>query len=95
MEDYTEIDNSNPRQVERKRKTIELAAMLKEKRYGTLKNLSKILHKYCVQEGVKMATIKEYLESFQVVGLVTITNGNKRWKYHPEAEWDLFRVTIA
>jgi len=73
---------------------IELAAMLKEAKGGTMAKLDKILSKFALQEGLKFTTAKAYLEAFKTSGLVVFTHGRKRWKYNPDAEWELFKVNI-
>jgi len=78
----------------RRRCTMELAGMLKEKGEGTMKELNVILARFCIQEGRTMKKTKEYLSGLQGAGLVEIKDGKKKWKYHPENEWDLFSINI-
>ena len=89
-----EVLAQNPRNKERKEQTLELAGMLKEKRKGTLKQLHKLIHKFCLQEGIVYDTATEYLKSFKAVGLLTIRKGSKTWKYNVDAEWELFKIEI-
>jgi hypothetical protein len=73
---------------------MELAGILKETKNGTSKSLKKILHKFALQEGVKMINAKEYLDVLKGAGLVVFDKGKKNWKYVPEEEWDLFSINI-
>jgi len=73
---------------------MELAGILKETKFGTSKSLKKILHKFALQEGVKMINVKEYLDVLKGAGLVVFDKGKKNWKYVPEEEWDLFSINI-
>jgi len=73
---------------------MELAGILKESREGTTKTLKTILHKFALQEGVKMINAKEYLDVLKGAGLVVFDRGKKNWKYVPEEEWDLFSINI-
>jgi hypothetical protein len=73
---------------------MELAGILKETKNGTSKSLKKILHKFALQEGVKMINAKEYLDVLKGAGLVVFDKGKKNWKYVPEEEWELFSINI-
>jgi len=87
------MDKQNKNRELRKRYR-ELAAMLKEKMKGNMVTLDKILGKFSMQEGIKFTRAKEYLNLFEMVGLVKITTGRKKWKYNSDAEWELFRVLV-
>jgi len=76
-----------------KKKLNELAAMIKEKKRGSLPVLDKIKAKFCLQEGVNPKTASVYLDTLVGAGLVTLYSGTKMWKYNPDQEWDLFSVT--
>ena len=78
----------------RKESTVELAAMLKEVGKGTMKDLKKILAKFCLQEGRTKRKAKEYFDNLEAAGLVIFKNGNKKWEYNKDAEWELFNVQI-
>ena len=86
------VENQNQRA--RRNRMVELAAMLKEKKKGSISTLNKILDKFSIQEGVRVITAQEYLSLFKSVGLVVVTAGSKKWKYDPDAEWELFKVNI-
>ena len=81
-------------QIQRRKRMVELAAMLKEKKKGNMNLLEKIVHKFSIREGVKPETGWHYVDSFIKTGLVTFYNGEKRWKYNVDSEWDVFNVNI-
>jgi hypothetical protein len=87
--------NNKTKTNERRERCIELAAMFKEKRKGTMKTLETILSKFSLQEGIRMVLVNEYFENLKGSGLIVFTSGKKGWRYHSEAEWDLFKVTIG
>lgn len=73
---------------------VELAAMFKEYKKGSLLLKKKIVAKFCLQEGLRLEKGEEYCKTLIEAGLVTFTDGAKMWKYHPEEEWELFKVNI-
>lgn len=81
-------------QLQRKKRLMEFAGMLKEKKKGNISTLEKIVHRFSIQEGVKPETTWQYADSFCKIGLITYTNGHKRWKYNEDIEWDLFHIEI-
>jgi len=72
----------------------EFAGMLKKAKSGTQDKLEKLVGKMAVQEGLKEDRVWEYVETFKKAGLLTFLQGHKKWKYHPEAEWELFKINI-
>jgi hypothetical protein len=76
-----------------RKKLTELAAMFKEKRQGNMKLFKKIKARFCLQEGVNPRTADSYCKILESSGLLTISSGEKRWKYNTKEEWDLFSVT--
>lgn len=78
----------------RKESTMELAAMLKEAKSGTMLQLDIILAKFCLQEGRTWRKAKEYFKNLQLAQLVTFKKGGKTWKYNSSAEWELFKINI-
>ena len=56
--------------------------------------MNRILSKFVLQEGLRLKRALEYFDILHQSGLITFTNGHKSWKYHPENEWELFRVEI-
>jgi len=76
------------------RRYRELAAMLKKKKSGTLATLDRIKARFALQEGLRFSRVTEYMEILQSAGLIVFTSGHKRWKYYPDAEWELFNVSI-
>lgn len=92
VEKVIEEENLNLRG--RKKRMAELAAQLKEKGKGSVASLNKILNKFSIEEGIRIAKAKEYLHSFECLGLVKIEIGQRKWKYNPKAEWDLFHIEI-
>ena len=74
--------------------TIELAGMIKEKRVGSVKEISKILARFCLQEGRTMRKAREYLRTLEEAGLVSWKAGHKSWSFNSKEEWELFRVNI-
>lgn len=81
-------------QIQRKERQMELAAIFKEEQEGDINSLNKIIHRFSMQEGVKPETAKEYIHSFKIIGLIVFAKGKKKWKYNPDAEWELFRIDI-
>jgi len=77
-----------------RRRYLELAGMLKKAKSGGQKKLEKIVGKMAMQEGIKEARVWEYVELFKKAGLLTFLQGHKKWKYHPENEWELFKVSV-
>jgi len=77
-----------------KRNYMELAGMLKKTMRGSQKKLEKIVATMAIQEGLRESRVWEYLEVFKKRGLITFLQGHKKWKYHPEAEWELFKINI-
>lgn len=84
---------TNQNNVFLKKRLNELAAMFKENKRGTSGSLKKIKAKFCLQEGVNPRTADQYVGVLESSGLLTVFPGNKRWKYNPKEEWDLFSVT--
>ena len=78
----------------RKKRMVELAGILKEKKEGTITQLTRILKRFSIQEGVRLVKAKEYLSLFKGVGLIKFSSGSKRWKYNSKAEWELFSISI-
>jgi len=75
-------------------KLLELAAMLKEKKEGAMKDLVKIKAKFSLQEGIVPEKVNRYIEQLKQAGLLMFYSGGRRWKYCPEEEWDGFTVII-
>lgn len=73
---------------------MELAGMLKEEHSGTSKTLKKMLHRFALQEGVKVEMAREYFNVLQGADLVSFSKGRKTWKYNSEEEWELFQITV-
>jgi len=90
MSDPNEINQNN---LFLRKRLNELAAMLKEVGHGNMASLEKIKGKFCLQEGVSPRTISSYISLLTSSGLLTIFGGDKRWRYNPKEEWDLFSVT--
>ena len=78
----------------RKQCIAELAGMLKEVGKGTMKELTRILSRFCIQEGRTMRKTRDYLHVLEGAGLISFKKGDKTWKYNPENEWELFNVGI-
>ncbi len=74
---------------------MELAALFKEVGEGSVRTKNKILAKFRLQEGVKKKTSLSYFDDLVDVGLIKFFQGNKKWKYNPKAEWDLFHIEIV
>lgn len=73
---------------------MELAGMLKKAKNGTQVKLERIVSKMAMQEGLREARIWEYIELFRKARLLSFTQGHKKWKYHPESEWELFNINV-
>jgi len=73
---------------------LELAGMLKEAKAGNKAKLERIMARFAVQEGLRSIVVKSYMNQLIVAGLVKISEGKSRWKYNPDAEWDLFKITL-
>jgi len=84
----------NPNIRGKRERMAELAGMLKEAKGGNNSKLEKILAKFGIQEGLRSAVVKGYLLQLIKAGLVIMTIGKSRWKYNPEAEWELFSINI-
>ena len=67
-------------------KLKELAGMIKEKSRGTAKDMEQVICRFCIQEGVKYSTAKEYLNILEGAGLVEMTVGCRKWNYIEENE---------
>jgi len=79
---------------ELRKRFIELAAMFKEKIKGTEIEAEEIIHRFVLQEGVRLRIVREYIEALEGAGLLIFSKGHKRWHYNPDAEWDLFKINI-
>jgi len=79
---------------ELRRKYMELAGMLKEKRKGNMSTLDKILAKFSLQEGLRGERAQACLDRLEKAGLVIVSKGGKRWKYNEDAEWELFKISV-
>jgi len=88
------MDEGKTRTRELRKRYIELAGMCKEKKRGTVEELHGIVTKFALQEGVRKDRAEEYLELLIGADLIVLTNGQKRWKYNSDAEWELFKVNI-
>ena len=78
----------------RHERAMELAAMFKEVMKGNMATANRIVAKFSLQEGVSPIKSKGYFALLKQSGLITISKGEKRWKYHPEYEWENFRVEL-
>ena len=73
---------------------MELAGMLKKVKQGTQQKLEEVVGRMAIQEGLREVRVLEYIEAFRKAGLITFLHGHKRWKYHPEKEWELFNINV-
>jgi hypothetical protein len=92
--DKVSIGIENPNIKGKRTRMLELAGMLKEGKGGNKSKLEKIMAKFAVQEGLRSIVVKNYLNQMIVAGLVEVSEGKSRWKYNPDAEWELFTVQI-
>ena len=79
----------------RSERCAELAAMFKETGKGSMKTLYRIMARFRLQEGITRKVAKGYLDDLKEAGLVKVSKGQKRWRYDPTEEWDLFEVNIG
>jgi len=78
----------------RRERTMELAAMFKEKGKGSNSDKEGILAKFSMQEGVTKHKAKEYFSLLLGAGLIRLKYGHGHWEYDRDAEWELFKVEI-
>lgn len=87
------VEPSDPNYKLRQR-YIELAAMFKEVKEGTMTTLNIIINRFKIQMGVKDSTVKEYLKALTGAGLLIVKQGSGKWYYNEDAEWELFKINI-
>ena len=80
--------------VNQRERYMELAAIFKEKKRGSIKAMKRLLAKFALQEGVNKYKANAAFSLLTDAGLIIFTSGHKSWKYNPDAEWELFQINI-
>ena len=78
----------------KRKRTIELLGMCKEKGKGTIEDLNQILLTFALKLGLRRETAQAYLDMLIDKGFIVITHGEETWVYNGEREQEIFGVTI-